>query len=108
MTQGTGKIKLFAAVMYNVIGPEKIYFMTPAMNPITLEVYYKKCDDVNKDRFLYMKDRNFIYKPTISNDRNAYTKNIFYNIGNSAAEAGNTVKPTNYVETLTPLHNFLN
>jgi len=58
-------------VMYDVIIPEKIYFMAPAMNPITLEIYYKKCDDVNNDRCLYVNDGNFIYQPAISNDRDA-------------------------------------
>ena len=94
--------------MYDVVGPEKIYFMTPAMDPIALEIYYKKCDDVKRDRCLYAKDRNFIYQPAISNDSNADTKHIFYNIGNSAAETGNTVKPTNNIEAFTPLHNFFN
>ena len=94
--------------MYDVVGPEKIYFMTPAMDPITLEIYYEKCDDVNWDRCLYVSDRNFIYQPAISNDSNTNAKHIFYNIGNSAAKTGNTVKPPNYIEALTPLHNFFN
>ena len=108
MTQGTGKIKLLAAVMYDVVIPEKIYFMAPAVYPITLEIYYKKCDDVKRDRCLYVSDRNFIYQPTISNDSNADTKHIFYNISNSAAKTGNAVKSTNYIEALMPLHNFFN
>ena len=83
MTQCAGKIKFFAAVMYDVIGPEEVYFMTPAMNPITLKVYYKKCNNVKRDRCPYVSDRNFIYEPTISNNSNANTKYIFYNIGNS-------------------------
>ena len=82
--------------------------MTPAMNPITLEVDYKKCDDINKNCCLYVNDRNFIYQPAISNDRNTDTKYIFYNIGNAATKTGNTVKPPNYIEALTPLHNFFN
>ena len=59
--------------MYDVIIPEKIYFMTPAMHPITLEIDYKKCDDVGKNCRLYMKDRNFIYQPTVSHDSDADT-----------------------------------
>ena len=95
-------------MMYDVVIPEKIYFMTPAVYPITLEIYHKKCDDVKRDRCLYMSDRNFIYQPAISNDSNTNAKHIFYNIGNSAAKTGNTVKPPNYIEALTPLHNFFN
>ena len=95
-------------MVYDVIGPEKIYFMTPAMYPVTLEIYYKKCDDVKKDRCLYVNDRNFIYQPAISNDRDANAQHIFYNIGNSTAKTWNTVESTNYIETFAPLHNFFN
>ena len=95
-------------MMYDVVIPEKIYFMTPAVYPITLEIYHKKCDDVKRDRCLYVSDRNFIYEPTISNNSNANTKYIFYNIGNSTAKTGNTVKPTDYIEALAPLYNFFN
>ena len=78
------------------------------MYPVTLEIYYKKCDDVKKDRCLYVNDRNFIYQPTISNDRNTDTKHIFYYIGDPAAETRNAVNATNDMETFTPLHNFFN
>ena len=94
--------------MNDMIVPEKIYFMTPAMHPITLEVNYKKCDDIKKDRCLYVNDRNFIYQPAISNDSNTYAKHIFYNIGNSAAKTWNAVKPTNDIKAHTPFHNFFN
>lgn len=82
--------------------------MTPAMYPITLEIYYEKCDDICKHSSFYVNDRNLIKKPTISNDRDANAQHIFYNIGNSAAKTGNAVKATNDMETLTPLHNFFN
>ena len=73
MTQGAGKIELFATVMNDMIVPEEIYFVTPAMYPITLEINNKKSDDIGKNCRLYMKDRNFIYQPTISEDSDADT-----------------------------------
>ena len=81
MTQGTRKIELLTAVMNDVIVPEKIYFMTPAVHPITLEIDDKECNNVGKNGSLNMKDRNFIYEPGISDDRNTNTQHIFYNIG---------------------------
>ena len=86
MTQGAGKIELLAAVMDDMIVPEKIYLMTPAMYPIALEIDHQECDDIDKNCGLYMKDRNFIYQPAISNDGNADTQHILYNIRNATAE----------------------
>jgi len=59
--------------MNDMIVPEEIYFMTPAMYPIALEIYNKKCDDIGKNCGLYMKYRNFIYQPTVSDDSDADT-----------------------------------
>ena len=82
--------------------------MAPAVYPIALEIYYKKCDDVSKHSSFNVNDRNVIKQPAICNDRNANAQHIFYNIGNSAAKTGNAVKAPNYIEALTPLHNFFN
>ena len=73
LAQCTGKIELFAAVMDDMIVPEKIYFMTPAVHPVTLEIDDKKCDDIRKNGGLDMNDRNFIYQPVISNDSDTNT-----------------------------------
>ena len=73
MAQSTGKIELLTAVMNDMIVPEEIYFMTPAMHPVALEIDHEKCDDVGKNCRLYMKDRNFIYQPTVSNNSDADT-----------------------------------
>jgi len=73
LAQGTGKIELLAAVMNNMIVPKEIYFMTPAMYPIALEIDHQECNDIGKNRGLYMKDCNFIYQPTVSDDGDADT-----------------------------------
>ena len=95
-------------MMNDMIVPKEIYFMRPAMHPITLEIYYKKSDNVCKNCSLYMKNGNFIHQPAVSNNCNANTKYIFYNISNSAAETGNTVKSANNMKPLFPFYNFFN
>ena len=94
--------------MNDMIIPEEIYFMTPAMNPITLEIYNKKSNDISKNGCFDMKDRNVIYQPIVSNDGNANTKNILNNIGHAAAETWYAVKTANNIGSFFPFNNFLN
>ena len=86
MTQCTGKVKLFTAMMNDMIVPEEVYFMTPAMDPVTLEIYYEKSDDICKNRRFDMENGNIVYQPTVRNDSDANPKHIFYNVSNSTAE----------------------
>jgi hypothetical protein len=74
-------------MMNDMIVPEEIYFMTPAMYPIPLEIYHEKSNDVSKNCCLYMKNSNIIHKPAISNDSNRQAKNIFHNVRDATAEA---------------------
>ena len=74
-------------MMNDMIVPKEIYFMTPAMDPVTLEIYHEKSDDVGKNRSFDMKNGDMIYQPTVCNDRNANAEYIFYNISNSTAKA---------------------
>lgn len=82
--------------------------MTPAVHPITLEVYNKKSNDISKNGVLYMENGNFTDKPAVGNDSDTDTQNIFYHIGDAAAEAGNTIEAADYMQSLSPLHDFFN
>ena len=92
----------------DMIVPEEVYFMTPAMDPVTLEIYYEKSDDVCKNCGFDMENGDIIYKPAIRNDSDANSKYIFYDVGNSTAETWHTVKSANDVKPFFPFYNFLN
>ena len=94
--------------MNNVVIPEKIYFMAPAMNPVALEIDNYKCNNINQYCSLNMKNGYPGYKPVIWNNGNANTQHIFHHIGNATAETGNTIQSTNHMQTFSPFHNFFN
>ena len=93
-------------MMNDMIVPEEIYFMTPAVHPIALEIYNKKSDNISKNSCLYMKYRNLIYQPAVRNDSNANTKNILHHVGHTAAETGYAIKPADNAKAFSPFHDL--
>ena|SRR5688572_841435 len=94
--------------MNDVVIPEKIYLMAPAVHPVTLEINHNKSDNISKNRTFNMEYRNSIHQPAIGKDCYADTKHILDDIGDAGAEAGNTVKAADDLDTSFPFHQFFN
>ena len=94
--------------MNDMIIPEEIYFVTPAMYPITLEIDNKKCNDINENSSFYMDQRDIICQPAISKNRNPNTKYVLDNICHSAAKTWDTVKSADNIRSFPPFNDFFN
>ena len=95
-------------MMYDMIIPEEIYLMAPAMYPVSLEIDDKKSNDISKNGCFNMNDRNMIHQPAIGDDGNPNAKNIFYDVGHAAAKTGNTIQPADNIGAFFPFHNLFN
>ena len=92
--------------MNDMIVPEEIYFMTPAMNPITLEIDDKETNNINENSSFNMDQCNVVDKPAICNYCNGDPQYILYNIRHTTTETWNTVQAADNVQSFSPFNNF--
>ena len=70
LSQGTGQVKLFTAVVNDVGVPEYIGGMLNPVYPVARKIKCNKGDDVDGQAFFNMGDGKMLYHPAIADDGN--------------------------------------
>jgi hypothetical protein len=102
LAKRTGKVKLLAAVMNNMIVPEKIILMRNPVNPVTRKIQCYESNEIGEETIGNMNNGHVLYHPTVADDGNAESDHIFGNIGDTTAKAADHIIMPDSIEAFAP------